>query len=152
MVRKFKMRVRKQYALKNYSQTTVVKPQVTQIEKQKYNKCHFVTEPLARRSQISQIFSNLSKYFCLICLDLKDFFASKASKLDNSPQATKYQRFRILRTFSSTKSNLSNLQNFGASVVDKPVVCDSYLILFGFAEAILHLISTEFRSIGFFNF
>ena len=33
----------------------------------------------------------------MICIDLKDFFASKASKLDNSPQATKYQRFRILR-------------------------------------------------------
>jgi|GEM_PF-4071263 len=47
------------------------------------NECHSVTE-------ISQIFSNLSKYICLICLDLKDFFASKASKLDNSPQETKY--------------------------------------------------------------
>ena len=55
------------------------------------------------------------------------------------------QTVRILR-------NLSNLQNLGASVVNKPVVCDSYLILFGFAEAIPHLISPEFRSIGFFNF
>ena len=47
------------------------------------NECHFVTE-------ILQIFSNLSKYICLICLDLRDF----------SPQATKYQRFRILRNLS----------------------------------------------------
>ena len=54
------------------------------------NECHFVTEPLARRSQILQFFSNLSKYICLICLDLRDF----------SPQATKYQRFRILRNLS----------------------------------------------------
>ena len=30
------------------------------------NECHFVTE-------ISQIFSNLSKLICLICIDLKDF-------------------------------------------------------------------------------
>ena len=41
----------------------------------------------------------------MICLDLKDFFASKASKLDNSPKATKYQRFRMLR-------NLSNYINY----------------------------------------
>ena len=53
-----------------------------------------MAEPLARRSQILQINSNLSNlYFfaieiCMICEDLKDFFASKASKLDNSPQAT----------------------------------------------------------------
>ncbi len=43
------------------------------------NECHFVTE-------ISQIFSSLSKYICLICTDLNYF----------SPKATDYHRFQIL--------------------------------------------------------
>ena len=46
-------------------------------------------------------FQIFQKNICLICLDLKDFFASKASKLDNSPQATKNQRFRILWNLSN---------------------------------------------------
>ena len=38
--------------------------------------------------QIFQIFIFFAIEICMICEDLKDFFASKASKLDNSPQAT----------------------------------------------------------------
>ena len=65
------------------------------------NECHFVTELKIdgrRESQISQIFSNLSKWICLIFTDLKDF----------SLQATKYQEFRLLSKVEN--SNLREVE------------------------------------------
>ena len=43
---------------------------------------------VAKSYKSIQIFIFFAIEICMICEDLKDFFASKASKLDNSPQAT----------------------------------------------------------------
>lgn len=65
------------------------------------NECHFVTELKIdgrRESQISQIFSNLSKWICLIFTDLKDF----------SLKATKYHEYRSLSKVEN--SNLREVE------------------------------------------
>ena len=49
------------------------------------NTYHGVSLRDRNLTNLLKSFNILQNNICMICIDLKDFFASKASKLDNSP-------------------------------------------------------------------